>query len=240
MILLSLVFATYVGVLLSVRAQPQSLRSAPESENLRTRASRIRGTLILGCGLIAVAMLSFDGSGLHITPRWEAALGESQGLTVRHGWVFQLLTSNFAHFNLDHLLGNLFALGLLSAYERRVGWRRHIVVFTAAAIFSSILDLLVLPENSISMGASAGICGLAAAYYLDEDNLTLRVWIYGAVFVLFFVVLLSLLPAVGHDDTAGHVNWIAHILGAISGAIYVRISSLRPAARWEDRDPPVA
>lgn len=217
-------------VTMGVFVLPLAVHS-PESESLHDvarvgLAQRLRsraGTLSLGLLLIAIAAATFGANQLSIDPRLEAIFALSRYGIFERGWVFQFVTGNFIHINLLHLVANLSVLMVLSAYEWRVGIRRYMNVFLVAAIMSSLIDIFFMNENTITMGASAGICGLAAAYFLDYQDLSRKDWIVGILFVLVLVGAYSFRGNVSEGKIGGAVNWFAHLSGALIGGVYVRM-----------------
>jgi len=207
---------------------------SPEYESLHDAgrpdiATKLRfraGTLSLGVLLIAVAAATFGSTQFSIDPRLGTIFALSRQGVFERGWVFEFLTSNFIHINLFHLVSNLFVLMLLSAYEWRVGIHRYIAVFLLAAVASSMIDLLLMllmRDDSVSMGASAGIFGLASAYFLDYRDVSRKDWIVGISAVLVLVGFYSFLGNVNEDKIGGTVNWTAHMSGALVGGVYVRV-----------------
>ena len=69
-------------------------------------------------------------------------------------------------------------------YERDVGGKRFLIVFLLSGIVSSVSVLLV-SEDVISAGASAGLLGMGAAYFLDNPALTTKDYIIGIVITPF-------------------------------------------------------
>lgn len=206
--------------------EPESLTVARKS-SLKSRIRSVAATLGIGLGLILAAAATFDRSH-QIDPGIMAVLALSRQGVFESGFVFQLLTSNFLHINTFHLVGNLFVLLLMSAYERRAGWRRFTEVFITSATIASLGELLWMPPQTATMGASAGICGLAAAYFLDHGELTLDDWLKGVPLVLFIVGLYSFLGPNHENLLVGETDAGAHMLGALAGATYVFLVRGRP------------
>lgn len=226
MVLISLIAAAFVLPLLLHAPQPESLREINTDSALQ-RIGSIIGTLAIGIVLIAMAAATFDAYGYSITPRMERLVGLSPNGVIKQGRYYQLLTSTLVHVNVVHLVSNLLTLALLSVYERHVGYKRFIIVFAVAALISSLVDLLLLPNDAISMGASGGICGLAAGFFLDHDEVTRADWLKGLVGVLTLVAIYSFAAAIATDGEAAKVNWVAHVWGAVGGALYIRLFGRR-------------
>ncbi|GEM_PF-1991887 len=234
MIVLAILLTAFVLPLVVYAPEPESLRDV-EKPKLTQRVKAAAGTLALGIALIVIASATFTPNGLAIDSMMEEIFGLSRDGVLVKGRVFQLITSSFIHINLFHLASNLFALMLLAVYERRVGYRRLLVVFLIASFVSSLGDLLLLPSDVVSMGASAGICGIAAAYFLDYEETTGLDWIKGVVVVLILVGLYSFADTATAERLIGRVNWAAHLSGAFAGAAYVRVFPKRMAAPLASR-----
>jgi membrane associated rhomboid family serine protease len=232
--------AAFVLPLVLHAPQSESLRDAMRPELAQRLRSRI-GTLSLGFLLIGFAAFTFRGNALSIEPRFAEILALSRYGIFEKGWVFQLLTNGFVHINFFHLASNLLVLMLLSAYEWRVGVRRYLAVFLVGTVGSSVIDLAFMPADTLSMGASAGICALAAAYFLDHEDISRKDWAIGVLFVLALVGAYSFVGVHDSDLDGGAVNWTAHMSGAALGAIYVRmlrdrrVKALPAVDSWERR-----
>ncbi len=215
------ILACFVIPLAFYSPQPESLREVnPQSlgERLRSRA----GTLGLGILLIAIAAATFDPLTLETTPKLKVAFGLSHWGVFEMGWIYQILTGNFLHADLAHLVSNLFILMLLSAYESRVGFMRYILVFHVSAIGSSIAEAILIPPTLISIGASGGICGLVAGYFLDFPEVPSKDWIGGVMAVLILVAFFSLTGKSNERELGVTVDWLGHFLGAVCGCMFVR------------------
>ncbi len=197
---------------------PESLTEVHKT-GFKSRIRSSAGTLAIGFVMIMVAAAAFDSNN-QIDPDAMEIFALSRHGIFENGFVFQLLTSNLLHIDLFHLVADLFVLLLMSAYERRAGWRRFAVVFLVAVAVSSLGDLFRLQPGTAIMGASAGLCGLAAAYFLDLGDLTLWQWIKGVLLVLFIVGVYSYIGPAG-DLLAEDTGSAAHLLGVCAGAAYV-------------------
>ncbi len=143
---------------------------------------------------------SIDGQVLHM-------LGAKFSLSIQlHGEWWRLITANFLHGGLLHLAFNtmsLYNLGPLG--EEIFGTSRYIVLYLATGFCGFALSTVW--SNSLSIGASASICGLIGALYAYgriNPNSPLRSvalrWIIAiGVFGLLF-------PAI---DNAAHLGGLA-------------------------------
>ena len=198
--------------------KPESLHGGVKP-SLGWRIRSAWGTLAIGGILIAIAAATLDGN-YQIDPSFVSRFALSQYGITEQGRLFQFFTANLLHVDLFHLLTNLTALLLLSAYERRVGWRRFLAIFLAAAILSSAGDLLLFEPESAILGASTGMCGLAVAYFLDHPRLSRTATVDGLLLVLFIMSLYSFAWPVDRQMATEYVTLAAHLLGGSLGAAY--------------------
>lgn len=223
--MLILFLFVYVGCLLFYQPQKASLRDT-NTYSLFQKIRTGKATLILGCLLILIALFSFQPN-LQIAPAMAAIFGMSWPGVFTYHLYFQPMSSLFFHFDWVHLIGNLSVLLLLSAYERRVGALRFIFVFLVSGILASLFFLLIMPHEALALGASGGLCGLVAAYFLDDPGIAKKEWMYGGLAVLGFILFMSLLP--DHRTEALHysVNWSVHLLGAFIALFLIKLCPLK-------------
>lgn len=194
---------------------------------LGDRIRSTAGTLGLGLVMLLVAAAVFNSEN-RIDPEPMVIFALSRSGIFESGAIFQLLTANLLHDDLPHLAANLSLLVLLSAYERRVGWRRHVMVYGVSAVGSSMAVLAWLPPQAVFMGASGGISGLAAAYLLDQRGMGKAEWAKGSLVVLLIVGLCSLSPS--DSSPLQGVAIAAHLAGALAGAAYTYLVRWAPSA----------
>ena len=157
---------------------------------------------------------------------------------LKAGYVWQLLTFQFMHGGLLHLLLNCWALYVFGrAVEEALGRRSFLALYFSSGVLGGLLQMLgalVWHANfgGLVVGASAGIFGLIAAFatLYPERQLTL---------LLFFVVpvnlrakhllllsgviaLLGILLPRPLAFLFGNVAHAAHLGGMIMGIAYVR------------------
>lgn len=87
-------------------------------------------------------------------------------------------------------------------------------------------------------GISGGVFGLAAAYFTDEDELTIIEW--GSA-ILLFAFLMFIFSIEGEfkstsDETINtQVDHIGHIFGEIGAIIYCRLKPFRLTAEADNK-----
>jgi membrane associated rhomboid family serine protease len=221
MVLLLLAGALWAVILLY---KPQNLSLKDHStKSARERAKEARGTLVLGTLLVATTMATFDPATLKLNPYFGILFGLSRPGFFEGRFYFQVVTSNFLHFDIIHLGANLSAIILLAAYERRVGTSRYCIVFALSALTATVLELFVLSPGTLSLGASAGIAGLGCGYFIDYKKMTRREWITGILVVLFMTILLSINDRARMDKAEYGINWVSHCFGVLAAGIFIRL-----------------
>ncbi|MGV1795320.1 rhomboid family intramembrane serine protease [Rhizobium sp. A37_96] len=153
---------------------------------------------------------------------------------LQYGEWWRLVTAALLHGNIMHLAFNCFALwraGIL--LERLIGWRWFAAVFCLSAIGGSTASFLLNPTNIVGVGASGGIVGLFAAVIVTSFHFrsgplpsVLRI---GAIQIL----VPSLLPLIGQTADGMHVDYAAHLGGALAGGI----ASLGLLRAWPNKQP---
>ena len=142
-------------------------------------------------------------------------------LTLTGEW-WRILTCNFIHIGILHLLMNLYALLYIGLFlEPLIGRRRIFVAYLLTGLCSAIASLLIHPEV-ISAGASGAIFGLYGIFlvYLlshrieKEQRLPLLISI--GLFMLY-----NLAYGFSHSgiDNAAHIGGL--VSGCLLGALYL-------------------
>ena len=168
------------------------------------------------------------------------------------GWYWQLLTFQFLHGGLFHLLCNLIAIYFFGrAIEDVLGGRRMLRLYLASGAVGGLCQMLLafaVPRHfgGVVVGASAGAFGLVATFAMLFPDRILTL-------LLFFVLPVSLrartllwlslaLAVFGILVPGGIVADGAHLGGILTGVVYVhwilqgrgwrlRFSAVRPLVR---------
>ncbi|HEY0548566.1 MAG TPA: rhomboid family intramembrane serine protease [Verrucomicrobiae bacterium] len=158
---------------------------------------------------------------------------------LRAGFVWQLITFQFLHGGPMHLIFNLLTLWFFGRpVEERLGSRSFLKLYFICGAAGGLLQggLGFLPNQYFghtTYGASAGICGIIAAFALIEPEAEIRLWCvlpikakhllwFGGGLALFF----TLVPS---DSGVAHA---AHLGGYLAGIAYMRWDAARPAVNW--------
>lgn len=186
--------------------------------------SRALFIALIGCFLAQAV------SDVYVRPMvWQPLALTTEG--IAQGWAWQLITFQFLHGGLWHLLFNLLALWFIAApVERILGPRRYILAYLGAGVAGGLLQALLMASfprlyGPIVVGASAGLEGMFAIFALLHRD---------AIFTLFFVlpmraitlyyvvagisVFFTLVPS----GLGGGIAHAAHLGGLMLGTLWVR------------------
>lgn len=150
---------------------------------------------------------------------------------LSHGFLWQLLTFQFMHGGLLHLLFNCWAIYVFGRpVEEALGRNGFLRLYLFSGIFGGLLQMLgslVLPRfGGPVVGASAGAFGLVAAYaslYPERPLTLLLAFIIPvsmrAKYLLLFSAGLAVYGILVPKDNVAHA---AHLGGLLTGLVYVR------------------
>ena len=156
---------------------------------------------------------------LALTPDW-----------LRQGRVWQLLTFQFLHGGVMHLLGNLLGLWFFGRFvEGVLGWRRFLIAYFGCGVIGGLLQgtlMVLFPSHfaAFVVGASAGISGIFAIFvrllpgteirwnFILPIQASVLLWVTAGI-ALFF----TLVPS----GRGGFVAHAAHLGGIIAGVAFV-------------------
>ncbi|HZR19953.1 MAG TPA: rhomboid family intramembrane serine protease [Verrucomicrobiae bacterium] len=161
---------------------------------------------------------------------------------LKSGHIWQLITFQFLHANIWHLIFNCWAIFMFGReVEIALGARRFLILYFSSGIFGGLIQGLagglheVFPYSNWAaafaaptVGASAGALGLVAAFatLFPERSLTLLLFFVipvnmRAKFLLLFTGLISLFGIVWPNST-GNMADAAHLGGMLTGMFFVR------------------
>lgn len=173
-------------------------------------------TWTLALALVVVYLVGAVQVG---TEKWVETLGylntEPSFLT--------LLSSQFIHFDVMHLVGNaFFLLAFGDGVEQRLRSGLLWALFLGVGMLSFVVEGAASSGPLLIGGASGGIAAITGAcivlqpkakvaVHLAHYVLELPLWFYG----LLQLGYQALMMATG----TGHVAWLAHIVGLVGGAV---------------------
>jgi membrane associated rhomboid family serine protease len=160
---------------------------------------------------------------------------------LRRGYAWQLLSFQFIHAGLWHLLGNCLAIFWFGrSVEEAIGRKSFVTLYFVSGAIGGLvqaLAMILLHQNSFVLGASAGAFGVTAAYaILFPDSVIM--WFMIIPMPARFLLLLEAGIAIGgiaglsiFDPRMAHA---AHLGGMICGVLFVRY-----AVHWRFRWPQI-
>ena len=169
-------------------------------------------TPIVTYTIIAINVFIFLFTILFNASDFVVGLLSNYGPYIREGQYYRLLTSEFVHVNILHILCNMYALYIIgSQVENYFGKIKYIIIYIISAITASLLSML-LNMNTASIGASGAIFGLMGA--LLYFGINYRVYLGTALTKeILPVIILNLLLGF----TLSGVDNFAHLGGLIGG-----------------------
>jgi membrane associated rhomboid family serine protease len=157
-----------------------------------------------------------------------------------------IVTSQFLHGGLLHLVGNMLYLWIFgNNVEDAMGRCRFIVFYLLCGVMASMAHALMNAQSNIPMiGASGAISGILGAYvllYPKARVLTLftlgffvRMIEVPAIMVLGFWFVFQFLNALVAQG-AGGVAWYAHIGGFLAGSVLIIVFKRSDVPLWGKR-----
>jgi membrane associated rhomboid family serine protease len=161
---------------------------------------------------------------------------------LKEGKIWQLVTFQFMHSGVIHLLGNCIGVFFFGrAIEEALGPREMIRLYLLSGTFGGLLQVAleaIFPGmGSFVVGASAGVFGLIAAFATRAPDMPITILLFyflpvsfpAKVFLIGSAVyaILGLLP-IGFMQGMAHG---AHLGGMLTGVLYIK---------WMNRPRPVA
>ena len=142
---------------------------------------------------------------------------------IINGEYWRLFTSMFLHADIMHILSNMIALILFgSVVENNYSKLEYLLIYFISGLIGNLFSLLLLPLNTISLGASGAIFGLIGAafiLYTVEGEKTL---IFLGLFYLAYFIVSSFAPG---------INLWAHLFGLLGGICFGYIFARKRKSR---------
>jgi membrane associated rhomboid family serine protease len=147
---------------------------------------------------------------------------------LKRGFVWQLFTYQFLHGGMMHLVLNSVALYFFGRpMELMLGRKSFLKLYLlsgfAGGVFQVLLALISPEFNRPMVGASAGICGLIAAFALLSPDSIIYLFFVLPVRAKYFLPLMIVLSVVFIFTSQGDgVAHGAHLGGTLFGVAYLR------------------
>lgn len=171
---------------------------------------------------------------------WVLEYGALSAEGLKRGYVWQLLTFQFLHAGLPHLVLNSIGLYFFGrALEGMLGKRDFIRLYLFSGIMGGMLQALLgmvwARFAGPMVGASAGICGLIAAFSMLAPDSQIYIWMVVPIRARYFLPIMSGLTALLMvTSTESHVAHAAHLGGILGGVVYLKwvLGTARPLFDW--------
>ena len=132
--------------------------------------------------------------------------GQVNSLVIYSGYYYQLFTSMFVHANIAHIAGNMLFLLIFGLRgEEMFSLPEYLSIYFLGGITGNLLSLL-LPLDTISVGASGAIFAMLGAAIIYARR-SFRQSIIGALIYAFFLLFLSSGPGV---NNFAHIGGLSH------------------------------
>ena len=198
-------------------------------------ATTILMVALVGCFAAQNIAVAYGHAGLWI--REYLALS-TEGLT--HGYVWQLLTFQFLHAGLFHLVGNLIGLWFLGRFvEERLGTRALLKLYFLSGMAGGVLQAglgWLAPEHfglTTTVGASAGVCGLLAGFALLEPDATILAMMVVPIKARHLLwISLGIAGFFTLVPSGGGYAHAAHLGGLLAGMGWMRWDARRLVVPW--------
>lgn len=148
------------------------------------------------------------------------------------GYVWQLLTFQFLHGSIGHLLGNLLGLWFFGrSVEHFLGKSRYLLAYFGSGVAGGLLQgvLMILFPGHFGMfvfGASAGVMGVFAIFAILESHAEIRwnfIFPIRADVLLWITAAISLFFTLVPSHRGGFVAHAAHLGGILFGWVFVKL-----------------
>ena len=169
--------------------------------------------ILILCVIAYIFVAIKDYNFISISASTLAQFGGNNGLLVKSGELWRLITSAFLHVSLIHLLVNMYSLVILGTQvETYIGKWKFLFIYFISAITGNLLSLVFSAPNVVSVGASGALFGLMGAllYFGYHYRLYLSDAIKNQIIPIIILNLFIGFVISGIDN-------VAHIGGLIGG-----------------------
>ncbi|MFX0025411.1 MAG: rhomboid family intramembrane serine protease [Candidatus Hermodarchaeota archaeon] len=162
--------------------------------------------------LISINIIIFITFNFAIEPEYFFLLAQINDKIIHHYELWRLITAMFLHGDILHIFSNMFGLLLFGAFLETFFTKiSYLLLYLISGLIGNIFSLMLLPTDTISLGASGCVFGLiGAAIIIIVMHKDKSILILGIVYVLLFI-LSSFSPG---------VNYFAHIFGLLGGLFF--------------------
>jgi membrane associated rhomboid family serine protease len=165
---------------------------------------------------------------------WVLEYGALSPDGLKRGFIWQFITFQFLHGGLPHLVFNSLGLYFFGRpLEGMLGRRDFIRLYLFSGVLGGVLQTLLgfvsLRFAGPMVGASAGICGLIAAFSVLAPDSQIYIWFvlpirarYFLPIMLGLTLLFLVTEAPATEDHVARVAHGAHLGGILAGLAYLK------------------
>lgn len=213
-----------------IRSAVESALSAPEKKSFTVKNRKVRKFLSLPFITIAliianVLIFLYTDMILNVLDKtiFYLEYANISELTFSKKQFYRLFTSTFMHFDISHLVGNMFSLFIIGyQLEPVMGHIKYTILYLISGIGASICSALYfikIEVPAIAMGASGAIFGIFGAYvtFALMGKIEKRYISYPRLILAAFLMLYNGMQQESVDNAA-HLGGV--IIGSIIAYIY--------------------
>ena len=149
---------------------------------------------------------------------------------VSHGWIWQLATYSFIHFEVGHWFFNMVGLWMFgSSFEGAWGQRRFVELYFFGALGAALTTVVLSYSHLLgdpsrpTIGASGGVFAILMAFgMLFGENEIMLIPFPFTIKAKYFVGILIVVTLAFAMAGGGNVAYVAHLGGLFFGWLYVR------------------
>lgn len=172
------------------------------------------------CGMCIVAFLVTQANRDFFYPLF----GFAPSLALKRLMLWQFATANFLHVDLTHLAFNLFGIYMFGgAVEQALKVREFIKYFLICGAggftLTTVLWLMGVVQDTLCIGASAGVYGLLLAFSLFHPNQKVLVFFIIPLATKWLALLFGCLELLLLIYSGG-VSQMGHLGGLMAGLAY--------------------
>ena len=182
------------------------------------------------CILMYVIVGIYGNNFFNFNANVLAKFGANNILLVKNGEIWRLLTCAFLHVGLIHLVVNMYSLRVIGpSVEGLIGKGKFVFIYLISAISASLMSLVFVDSNIVSVGASGAIFGLMGAllYFGYHYRLYLNDAIKTQIIpvILFNLIIGFMMPGIDNG---------AHIGGLIGGYLATMAIGIKNKSEKKD------
>ena len=203
-----------------------------DDNSRRVRVPVINSALIAFNALAFLVELAANGQGTldAFVRHWAAVPTDYTGGHPVGPVPLTLLTSMFLHGGWGHLIGNMIYLGIFGDnVESALGHAKYLLFYLACGIAGALTHIYTSPDSHVpTLGASAAISGVLAAYIVYFPQNRVLVWFFFRVLAVPAIVVigtwavmqfLSSAGSILSPSEGGGIAYTAHVGGFVAGLV---------------------